>query len=416
MTLPPLAGIRVLLAEPGYRRVWLIGGLTGLARWLEILAFGIYAVETTGSPFLVALLMILRMAPMALFGPLVGALADRLDRRRMLLLSLALAIALAVVMLALSATGLLVYWHVAAAAFLSGILWATDMPLRRRIVGDVAGAGRVAAAMSLDSGTSNSMRLLGPLLGGVLYQGLGLGGVFALGAVVPALSLWLALDIRRQPQSSDRSGGGPAASSPLRHLAEAFTYALGDKEVLRILGITVVFNIWGFAFISMVPVIGEAELGLEPGWIGVLSSLEGLGAFAGTLVVGWVAGTSGLRYRRLYYFGILAYLILVFLIGWSATAGPPAALLVAALLVAVGVACVCFSAMQSTLIYVVAPPEMRSRMFGLLTISIGTGLIGALNVGLMAEAFGAAAALRIIAVEGLIPLILIGLRWRALRS
>jgi MFS family permease len=87
----------------------------------------------------------------------------------------------------------------------------------------------------------------------------------------------------------------------------------------------------------------------------------------------------------------------------------------AAVLFFVGLAGACFTTMQSTLIYSVAPPEMRGRLFGLLVICIGTGLIGFLNVGLMGEWFGGSAAIRIVAAEGLIPLLLVGIGWRQLR-
>jgi MFS family permease len=398
-----------LLADGNYLRIWLMGGLAGASRWLEMLALGVYAVEVTGSPLLVALLMILRLAPLALFGVVIGTLADRADRKLVVIVSLVLVLALSVVMLALSWSGAVVYWHVAVAAFVSGMFWATDMPLRRRLIGDVAGAGRIAPAMSLDSATNNATRMVGPLLGGALYQWLGLSGVFGLNTVVYGLSLVLALGLMLN-QDRDGDGAASARATPLRDLADAVRYALRDKEFMRILAVTVVFNVWGFAFMSMIPVIGEAELGLAPGEIGALTSLEGVGAFLGAVAVAWLAGTSRLRFRRIYYFGTLAYLFLVFLVGWAPTVAATAGVLVA-----VGLAGACFSSMQSTLTYVVAPPAMRSRMFGLLAICIGAGVIGSVNVGLMAEFFGASAALQIIAVEGLIPLVLIGVGWRALR-
>jgi predicted MFS family arabinose efflux permease len=330
-----------LLADGNYLRIWLMGGLAGASRWLEMLALGVYAVEVTGSPLLVALLMILRLAPLALFGVVI--------------VSLVLVLALSVVMLALSWSGAVVYWHVAVAAFVSGMFWATDMPLRRRLIGDVAGAGRIAPAMSLDSATNNATRMVGPLLGGALYQWLGLSGVFGLNTVVYGLSLVLALGLMLN-QDRDGDGAASARATPLRDLADAVRYALRDKEFMRILAVTVVFNVWGFAFMSMIPVIGEAELGLAPGEIGALTSLEGVGAFLGAVAVAWLAGTSRLRFRRIYYFGTLAYLFLVFLVGWAPTVAATAGVLVA-----VGLAGACFSSMQSTLTYVVAPPAMRRR-------------------------------------------------------
>ena len=100
VTREPPAGIGSLLADGNYLRIWLMGGLAGASRWLEMLALGIYAVEVTGSPLLVALLMILRLAPLALFGVVIGTLADRADRKLVVIVSLVLVFALSVVMLA----------------------------------------------------------------------------------------------------------------------------------------------------------------------------------------------------------------------------------------------------------------------------------------------------------------------------
>lgn len=407
MTREPSSGIGSLLADRNYVRIWILGGLAGASRWLEMLALGVYAVEVTGSPFLVALLMILRLAPLSLFGVVIGTLADRADRKVVLVVSLVLMLALSLVMLGLSVSGIVAYWHAAVAAFGSGLFWALDMTLRRRLIGDVAGAERIAPAMSLDSATNNATRMIGPLVGGALYQWLGLSGVFGLNTLAYGLCLVFALGI---PLDQDQEPEAAPRATPLRDLIDAFIYALRDKEMLRILAVTLVFNIWGFAFMSMIPVIGEAELGLSPGEIGALTSMEGVGAFLGALSVAWLAGTSRLRFRRLYFFGTLVYLMLVFLVGSA-----PTAVAIAVILVAVGLAGACFSSMQSTLTYVVAPPAMRSRMFGVLSICIGAGMIGSVNVGLMAEVFGAPAAVRIIAVEGLVTLVLIGLGWRALR-
>ena len=89
-----------LLADPAFLRVWLTGGIAGVLRWLELLAIGVYVLEVGGSPFLVALMTFLRMAPMFLFGIPAGALADRYDRKRLLLIGL-LALAAAAALLTL---------------------------------------------------------------------------------------------------------------------------------------------------------------------------------------------------------------------------------------------------------------------------------------------------------------------------
>ena len=82
-----------LLREADYRRIWLTGVCSGVSRWLEVLAVGVYAFEVTGSPFLVALVFVLRMAPLVIFGSLVGALADRSSPRLFMIAAMALGLA-----------------------------------------------------------------------------------------------------------------------------------------------------------------------------------------------------------------------------------------------------------------------------------------------------------------------------------
>ena len=150
------------------------------ARWLELLAFGILAYDLTASPSLVALVALLRFVPMALCSAVIGALADQMDPRRMLMVSLLGITVVAIAMLGLQLGGSLSYWHVCGAALASGVYWASDMPIRRKMMGEIAGPKRLSQAMSWDYATSNGTRMVGPLLGGVLYQNVGMDGVFVI--------------------------------------------------------------------------------------------------------------------------------------------------------------------------------------------------------------------------------------------
>jgi len=393
--------VRSLLADERVRRVWIVGLLSGVGRWLEMLVAGIYAVDVTGSPLLVALLILLRMAPFALFGPFVGALADRLPPRLLLLAGMVGATGVSLTVLVLFVLELDVYWVVAVASFLTGLLWSTDMPLRRRILGDLAGPDRLASVMGIDAATANGTRMLGPLIGGALYEWLGAGGAFGLAAVLYGVSTILIAGLGTLPGVAAASTG---AERLLRQMREAIVFATRDRDILAILGVTVIFNIWGFPFVSMIPVIGAEDLALDPGWIGVLASLEGAGALAGALVVAFAARPGA--FRTIYAGGTVCYLAAAFVVGSLGSAVP-----VALAIFGVGLAGACFGTMQSTLIYATAPEGMRGRMFGLLVLAIGTGLIGFANIGLMGELFGAAAAVRIVAAEGLLPLVVVIALW-----
>jgi len=397
-------GLTGLLRDPAFLRVWLVGVFSGIARWLEMLVVGVYAFDTTGSPFLVALLVILRMLPLAVLGSVVGTFADRIAPRLFLIATMGTAMMVSTAVFLIFVAGLDQYWVVAVSSFVSGLVWTTDMPLRRRLLGDIAGMARIAPAMSLDSATNNATRMIGPLFGGLLFQWLGPSGAFALSATMYACCVVLLLGL---PATVVAGAATREATRILRDFQEVFGLIARDRDILRILLVTIVFNVWGFPFISMIPVVGREVLEVSASWIGVLAGLEGGGAFVGALLI--AMGTRMRNFRRLYYFGMLGYLVFASLAGWMVSAAP-----MAVVLFFVGVMAAGFSTMQSTLIYSVAPPEMRGRLFGVLVICIGTGLIGFANIGLMGEWFGGSAAMRIVAAEGFIPLILIGVGWRQL--
>jgi MFS family permease len=391
-----------LLRDGAFLRVWLSGATAGVLRWLELLAISVYVLEATGSPFLVALMTFLRMAPMFLFGIPAGALADRHDRKRLLLIGL-LALAVAAAALALLALqGCIALWHIAAGAFLNGMFWASEFPVRRIMLGEIAGAGRLSRAMALESATSNATRMLGPALGGVLMETTGLSGVYALGALLYLACASLVLPI------AYRSAGAAGSASLLAMLQDGWRFARSQRLIVGTLAVTVIVNLWGFAYITMVPVIGERVLGLSPALIGALMSAEGLGAVIGALLVARFDRPR--QYTRIYTGSSAAFLLGV--LAFALSAWLPLSF---ALILFCGIAIAGFAVMQSTLVFLAAPAAVRSRVMGLLTVAIGAGPIGMLYVGLLADRLGAANAVICLALQGLLVLALAAWYWPELR-
>jgi len=170
--------------------------------------------------------------------------------------------------------------------------------------------------------------------------------------------------------------------------------------------VTVIYNTFGWPFTSMIPVIGQDNLGLGAAGIGVLASMDGIGAFCGAIVIALFARPR--HFARLYIGGVAIYLVMgpVF-----ALASYPA--LAGFVLLLMGLANAGFSIMQATLVYLAAPPEMRSRVYGVLSVCIGVGMIGFLHLGWLAGLIGAAGAIVTIGVEGLAALLLTRRWWRA---
>ncbi len=304
----------------------------------------------------------------------------------------------------LAYTGQLAVWHLAVASFCNGVAWAADNPVRRVMIGDVVGSDRMSAAMSVDVGANNASRMLGPLLGGLLLAGVGISGAFTVSVLCYLVSLLAVLRLRRGSAQASAARGGV-----VERIVEGLMVVRDDPRLTGTLIITVIYNVFGWPFTSMIPVIGQDNLHLGASGIGVLASMDGIGAFGGAILLGIYA--RPVHFARLYIGSVASYLVL--LIGFALVPNAP---LAATALLLTGLFNAGFSIMQATLIYLSAPAEMRSRMYGVLSVCIGISPLGFLWIGLLADAIGAPSATAITGLMGLAALILTRRWWRELSA
>lgn len=386
--------------DPGFRRLWTVGLLTSLIRWLEILVFGVFTYQQTQSAGWVASMTMLRMLPMGLFGVLFGSVAARISRRTGLIVSQSVLLATSLCLLVVSAVGVLEIWHLAVASLISGTAWAGDMPMRRGLMGDIAGHQRMGQAMALDAVANNGCRLLGPSLGGLLLANGGMTAVFVFAALLYLPVLVAVLTLVDRPVSMT----GPKPSI-LSMLVGGVLAARDNVQLRSVLCITIIFNLFAWPVLSMVPVIGQERLHLSTQGIGLLASMDGFGALIGALVLMVVSRRS--RYGHLYVGGV--FLFLLALPVFALSVNP---FMTAAALLVVGMGQSGFGAMQATLVYVSAPQEKRAEALGLLTMCIGIAPMGFLVVGWLAGWLGASTAAVICALCGLVCLALTLPVWR----
>ena len=401
LTVSEATSRRWLIGEPDFRRLWLIGLVVFSVRWLEMLAVAVFAYQRTGSPFVVALLTMLRMLPMALFGALIGAAAERVERRRALVLVVASMLLCSIALALLAWSDALEVWHLALASFISGLTWTTDNPVRRTMIGEVVGPERMSAAMSIDVGANNASRMLGPTVGGILLATLGIGGAFAVSVAGYLVAAMVALRVRHRNTAALSTAAGV-----LERMIEGLVLVRRDPRLSGTMVITVIYNTFGWPFTSMIPVIGQDNLGLGAAGIGLLASMDGVGAFCGAIAIALCAKPP--HFARLYVGGVALYLLML-----PVFALAPGPLLAGSVLLLTGLANSGFSIMQATLVYLAAPPEMRSRVFGVLSVCIGVGMIGFLHLGWLASIIGATWAIVTIGAEGLVALLLTRRWWRA---
>ena len=388
-----------LFSLPDFRRLWFIGFTLCIVRWLEMLALALFAYDLTGSALVVAMLTMLRLLPLALFGAFVGAAAERFDRRRVLALVVAMSTLVSLVLAILASFGAIAVWHLAVASFVSGLSWVADNPVRRMLIGDAVGVERIGAGLSIDTATNNGTRILGPVLSGILLAEFGIGGVFWFGVALflPCVVAVIRIRIRREQ---------PATKPPslLASIREGFGWLRRDGRLTGVFAITIIFNIFGWPATSMVPVIGTDSLGLGPKGVGLLAACDGLGGLLGALFIARLA--PPVWYGRIYTGAVGLYLVMV-----VCFAAAPVVSIAAPSLFLGGMFQAVFAVMQTTLVYRAAPVEMRARLLGVLSVCIGTGPIGFLYLGFLAETLTPRTATMALAAQGMLALLLTRRYW-----
>ena len=391
---------KTVIFNPSYKRLWGIGISSTTMRWMETVALGIYVFELTGSPFWVAIVGFLRMIPMFLLGPFVGLVSDRVNRKLLMGFALASLSGVYAVLGTLVVTDLIELWHICVGATLAGIMWSTDFPVRRAMIGDTVGPEGISTAIGIDMASGNFARVIGPLGAGVFLQTLGMQAAYFTGTILFATGSLLAFSlpyVAPVAKTATRSGY-------FANLTEGLKHVRADRIIVVTLVITVVMNIFGFPYQLMVPVIGAETLKVGPLSIGILLATEGAGATVGALVIALIARPGG--FTKIYTFGSIGGLTSVLLFSLM-----PSYWMALPFLLITGFSMAGFATMQSIIVITSTPAEIRGRVLGVLAASIGTGPFGALLIGGIAVGWGANNAVTTIAVIGLSLLILTLLRW-----
>ena len=384
--------LRRLFANPDFVRLWAVGGLANAMRWVETLVAGIFTFEATGSAFAVSLVALMRAVPMLLFGAVAGALAESLDRRRLLMIGQAATCASASIILMLAASGRLEVWHLAASSFLGGLVWTGEMASRRRMVTEVAGERDVVPAVATDSLTANTTRMAGPLLGGLLYQTMGLAFAFGVAACCYALTFTLLSGVRHVQVTRRLMPRQLAAD-----VADAVQVVRRFPVLQAVILVTLAMNIFGFCFTAVVPALGAQAFGATPLQIGMLTAAEATGALLTGLAM---ASRRGVPLSAGLMVGGCAGFMLCLLLVALAHSLPMAI----GILMLGGIGTALFSALQTALPMTQAPAEARSRVLGLVTTCIGMGPAGALTIGALADRWGPGLAIPVMACSGLVML------------
>jgi len=379
-------------------RLFFIGQFVSLVgTWMQIVAQGWLVLELTDSAFAVGLVSALGSLPILLFTLWGGVLADRVNRRRALLLLQTLMLGDALALGILTATHHITTEWVMLLAALHGTSAAFEVPIRQAFLIEMVGKDDLMNAIALNASNFNLTRIVGPAIAGGLIATAGIAVCFFLNAA-SFLGAIGALLLLRGAAGGD--GRGHARSTFL----EGARYALGDGEPRTLLALTATFSVFGFSAFTMLPVYARDVLALGATGYGGLMTAVGVGASGGALTMAAI-GHRFARHRVIRLAGLL------FAVALSVAALVRSWLPAALALALAGCAMILNNISTNTQLQTGAPDHLRGRVMGFYSLMIlGVAPLGSLQAGWVSEHYGVPAALAVGA--GVCALATIGLLGR----
>ncbi|HUN77805.1 MAG TPA: MFS transporter [Solirubrobacteraceae bacterium] len=377
------------LKVPNYRRYIAGQAVSLVGTWMQMAAQSWLVLTLTGSATELGLIVALQTLPVLLLGPYGGVVADRVDKRRLMICLQTLMGVQALILGLLTITGAVRLWQIGALAVLLGLNNAFENPARQSFMLEMVGEEHLRNAVSLNSVLVNVARTVGPAVGGILIATVGTGVCFlfnaaSFAAVVTSL---LTLD-RAALHPSPPAGRAPG------QLREGLRYIRGSTELLAPLLMMAAVGCLAYEFQVSLPVMARQGLHVDAAGYGFMTAAMGVGAVAGGLLVA-ARGRTGLPMLVAAAAGFGVVLTL-------AALAPTLPLELAALALA-GWASISFMATGNSTLQLAAEPSMRGRVMSLWFVAFqGSTPIGGPIVGWTMAQAGARAGLGLGAVTCLL--------------
>ncbi len=376
---PGLRRAVVALQYPDFRLFYLALVVAGVGSQIQTTANIWQISEMTGSPLLVGLTGLARAIPVIGLSLIGGIIADRVDRRRVIMLGQTVSSLLALALAVLTVTGLIQVWHIYATTLLSGLVMALATPARTAVIPNLVPRHHLLNAVALNSTVYQISNILGPAIGGLIIAVVGLGATYFVngGAYLASLAALALMVI------------GPVAGAPResawRSLVAGLAFVRRTSVIPALLGTDAAATFFGH-YRVLLPFIA-ASLGMGPEGFGLLLAAPGVGALVGAA---GVMSLGDLRHKGLVAVtAILGYcgaLVLLALSPWF-----PLSLLVAG---GLGLFDSIQATSRNTVIQAITPDEMRGRVSAFQqTLTNGMPSLGQTYAGAVASIFGPAAAL-----------------------
>jgi MFS family permease len=378
--LPPAQGPLRLVSSLRYRDwryLWcgLVTAQTG--EWMDSIAINWLVWVQTGSPLALGTVNLVRGLPTMLYSLVGGVVADRVDRRTLMLMTRLGGLVATAAIASLATAGVLQLWQLYVLVALRGVTYAFDSPARGSLLGDLVPRSDILNAVALHSAVFNASRMVGPAIAGVLIAAVGAPFVLWIHAAACLVVIWTIFVIRVPARAAPT-----VATSAWGTFTDGVRYVWREPVVLMLMTTGILPFLFGQPYQTMLPVFATEVFDVGPQGLGLLNS----GAAAGSLIGAFaISGLGDVRRK-----GLLMTLGLIgfggFILLFSLT---PWVLVGLVLLFTAGAAQQLYATTNSSLVQIIVPTEYRGRVMGLHQLDRGFIPIGAFLIGVLAEVVGA---------------------------
>ena len=379
-------------------RLWFAGQLVSLfGTWMQTTAQGYLVFQLTGSPAYLGYVGFAAGIPSWLFMLYGGLTADRMSRRKLLILTQTFMMLLAFILAALAFTALIQPWHIILLAFLLGTANAFDAPARQAFVRELVERDDMTNAIALNSSMFNLAAVVGPAVAGITYALFGPAWCFTINGLTFVAVITALLFMRIRPAAAPER-----LRSAFQEIMIGFRYVAGEP-VIRILMVNLaVVSLFGLGFITLMPAWSVNVLGGDATTNGYLFSARGAGALTGALMI---ASLGRIRSKgRLMTIG--SFVMPIVLVLFSTTSRLSVSMLA---LVGVGWGFMVILNTSNALVQTHIPDELRGRVMGIYTLTFfGLMPVGSLLNGALADWVGAPIT---ILINGIVMLLFAAMVW-----
>ncbi len=370
-------GMFTALHNPDYRMFFGGAMVTNIGMWMQQVAQGWLVVSLTDSEFLVGLVAFCAMIPtlfLSLFG---GVLADRLPKKRVLLVSQVISVALIGSLAVLIHTGRIELWHLMLISAGSGTVLALTAPSFQAIVPEIVGRPNLMNAIALNSAQFNLTRIIGPTVGGLMIKFLGVAAAYYFNAA-SYLVFFLAMLFIRPKHAAVRKQSSP--EGVVRSLGVAISYVRAHAVIRPVLLLAMVQTIFLFPYGTLLPVFAKNVLGLEASGFSLLLVSAGVGALLASLMLARRRDSvqTGVRWMLWAQVGFALAATL-----FASSRYLPLSMLALAF---IGWSLVTFMATGNTVVQALVPDEIRGRVMSVwMLVGLGFIPLGSLQAGAVAS-------------------------------